>query len=262
MTSYFPDARFFNENGHLFPYDLRYDPDNRAHLNLLADGRIQFRVMTDPGFRSGQLVLADGSGKPMEKAGSGPRLEIWQVTVDRPAEPFTYTFAFRSGAARPVNGRPQALRAPVTTSCRCGLFDILDSLVDKSLVMVSHRAEVRIRYRLLEPVRQFANERLTDAAVLDETLDEHARYFASFVAHTSPLVHGPVNRPRSMRSTTTTTTCGLHSPEGSSEERSTVISRWRSTCSCTCLSRACVSRASRPPSPGSMWPVSSSTRRS
>jgi len=102
VTSYFPDARFFNENGHLFPYDLRYDPDNRAHLNLLADGRIQFRVMTDPGFRSGQLVLADGSGKPMEKAGSGPRLEIWQVTVDRPAEPFTYTFAFRSGAARPV----------------------------------------------------------------------------------------------------------------------------------------------------------------
>jgi glycosidase len=102
VTSYFPDARFFNENGHLFPYDFRYDPDDRAHLCQLADGRIQFRVMAERGLDSGQLVLADGSAMPMDKAGPGVRFDIWQVTIDRPAKPFSYTFAFQKAASRPV----------------------------------------------------------------------------------------------------------------------------------------------------------------
>lgn len=101
MTSYFPDGRFFGENGHLFPYDLRYDPSDRAHLNPLADGRIQFRVVAESGLTFGQLVQADGSGTEM-KAVRGLRFDIWEVVVDRPSERFSYTFAFRRGDSHVV----------------------------------------------------------------------------------------------------------------------------------------------------------------
>jgi glycosidase len=102
VTTHFPDARFFNENGHLFPYDLRYDPENRAHLNALPDGRIQFRVMAESGFTSGHLVVADGSGRKMDKAVQGSRFDVWQVAVEPPNGPFSYSFAFRSRDAQPV----------------------------------------------------------------------------------------------------------------------------------------------------------------
>ena len=96
MTSYFPDGRFYRENGHLFPYDLRYDPRDRAHLNPLADGRIQLRVVAESGLIAGRLVLADGSGTEMKRAVRGPRFDIWEVVIDRPSHRFSYTFAFRS----------------------------------------------------------------------------------------------------------------------------------------------------------------------
>ena len=102
MTSYFPDARFLDENGHVFPYDLRYDPEDRAHLNLLADGRIQFRVVAESGLTGGYLVLADGSSREMSKAGPGPRFDVWEVFVDRPSGPFSYSFAFRTVDSRAV----------------------------------------------------------------------------------------------------------------------------------------------------------------
>jgi glycosidase len=102
VTNYFPDARFFGEDGHLFPYDLRYDPEDRAHFNPLADGRIQFRVVAEAGVTAGYLVWTDGSGQEMSKAISGPRFDVWEVVVDRPSQPFTYSFAFRSADSRPV----------------------------------------------------------------------------------------------------------------------------------------------------------------
>jgi len=103
VTSYFPDARFFKENGHLFPYDLRYDPGDRAHLNLLDDGRIQFRVVAESGLAAGHLVLADGTGKGMSKTGPGPRFDVWEVIVDRPSQSFSYTFAFRTVDSKAVH---------------------------------------------------------------------------------------------------------------------------------------------------------------
>ncbi len=113
MTSYFPDARFFNKNGHLYPYDLRYDPGERAHLNLLADGRIQFRVVAQSGLASGSLVFADGSGRSMSKAVPGPRFDVWEVTVDRPSQPFWYTFAFRTADLKAVHLVPAGVSKAV-----------------------------------------------------------------------------------------------------------------------------------------------------
>jgi glycosidase len=103
MARYFPDGRFFVENGHLYPYDLRYDPNSRTHLDQLADGRIRFRVITEARIASGFLVLADGTGVEMEQAVRGPRLNVWEASIKRPAGPIQYTFAFRTGSGRPVH---------------------------------------------------------------------------------------------------------------------------------------------------------------
>jgi predicted ATPase/DNA-binding CsgD family transcriptional regulator len=57
----------------------------------------------------------------------------------------------------------------------------LDSLVRKSLVVADHTA-TRTRYGLFETIRQFAEDRLSEAGVLDRTRDRHAAYFAQEAA--------------------------------------------------------------------------------
>src|SRR3954447_18156820 len=53
----------------------------------------------------------------------------------------------------------------------------LDSLVRKSLLVADHTT-TRTRFRLFETIRQFAEDRLTDAGALELTRDRHAAYFA------------------------------------------------------------------------------------
>ena len=58
------------------------------------------------------------------------------------------------------------------------VLDALSSLVDKSLVAVEAR-DPQYRYRLLEPVRQYAAERLAEAGQTEELRRKHARAFAA-----------------------------------------------------------------------------------
>ncbi len=60
-------------------------------------------------------------------------------------------------------------------------FDTLDrltSLIDKSLVVVESR-DSGDRYRLLEPIRQYARERLDQGGTTQDVLSRHARAFAA-----------------------------------------------------------------------------------
>jgi predicted ATPase/DNA-binding SARP family transcriptional activator len=57
------------------------------------------------------------------------------------------------------------------------VLDVLTGLVEKSLVAVDD-SEEWYRYRLLEPVRQYATERLRAAGELARTAERHARWFA------------------------------------------------------------------------------------
>lgn len=64
------------------------------------------------------------------------------------------------------------------------VLDLLGRLVDKSLVLVEHRAD-RTRYRFLESVRQYAHERLTEAGEFSAACDRHLEWMRRFAAEGS-----------------------------------------------------------------------------
>jgi predicted ATPase len=55
-----------------------------------------------------------------------------------------------------------------------GVLDLLTGLVDKSLVMTDGQANGPMRYRLLESLRQFADERLAESRETQTYLERHA----------------------------------------------------------------------------------------
>jgi tetratricopeptide (TPR) repeat protein len=61
------------------------------------------------------------------------------------------------------------------------ILDVLTGLAEKSLVAVDD-AEESYRYRLLEPVRQYADERLRTAGESAAFRERHARWFAAIAA--------------------------------------------------------------------------------
>ncbi len=63
-----------------------------------------------------------------------------------------------------------------------GVLSPLIGLVDASLVQVDHEDQ-RTRYRFLEPVRQYAHERLAGSGELDVTHRRHAEFFLHFAQH-------------------------------------------------------------------------------
>ena len=58
-----------------------------------------------------------------------------------------------------------------------GVLDLLTSLVDKSL-LVAEPPEAPTRYRMLEPIREYARERLGESGETEDAFARHARGFA------------------------------------------------------------------------------------
>jgi cyclomaltodextrinase len=99
---YFPDARYFEENGSLFPYDLRYDPVDRACCDPRPDGSVLFRLQAEGGFTDARLVLDDGRGVAMDCWARTGGASYWEVLLPAGRTRFSYSFAFRDGGGRPV----------------------------------------------------------------------------------------------------------------------------------------------------------------
>jgi predicted ATPase/class 3 adenylate cyclase len=73
---------------------------------------------------------------------------------------------------------------------RDSLFDRLDSLVDKSLVVARH-GDDRTRYRLLEILRAYGAEKLAGDGMEAVYLERHATYFADFAERMCEQAKGP-----------------------------------------------------------------------
>ena len=69
------------------------------------------------------------------------------------------------------------------------ILDLLGRLVDKSLVIVEVGSEISgTRYRLLETIRQYAREKLLDAADSEPLRDQHLHFFVRLAEHTQPIL--------------------------------------------------------------------------
>jgi predicted ATPase/DNA-binding SARP family transcriptional activator/DNA-binding CsgD family transcriptional regulator len=71
------------------------------------------------------------------------------------------------------------------------VFDLLLRLVDKSLVVAEASAGGAVRYRMLEPVRQYAQEKLKEKGETQAAKRAHAQYFLALAEEAEPELLGP-----------------------------------------------------------------------
>jgi non-specific serine/threonine protein kinase len=70
-------------------------------------------------------------------------------------------------------------------------LEVLSGLVRKSLVMAEPTEQRGVRYRLLEPVRQYALEKLEQSGEAEDTKRSHAEYFLALAEEAEPWLSGP-----------------------------------------------------------------------
>jgi predicted ATPase/DNA-binding SARP family transcriptional activator/DNA-binding CsgD family transcriptional regulator len=75
-----------------------------------------------------------------------------------------------------------------------GVLDLLSGLVDKSLVVIEAEAEGGLRYRMLEPVRQYAREKLRASREALEVWWRHAEYYLALAEAAEPELLGADER--------------------------------------------------------------------
>jgi predicted ATPase/DNA-binding SARP family transcriptional activator/DNA-binding CsgD family transcriptional regulator len=71
------------------------------------------------------------------------------------------------------------------------ILDLLSALVDKSLVVAETAAEARVHYRMLEPIRQYAQERLEEGGEAEAIRNRHAAFFLELAERAEPQLKGP-----------------------------------------------------------------------
>jgi predicted ATPase/DNA-binding SARP family transcriptional activator/DNA-binding CsgD family transcriptional regulator len=71
------------------------------------------------------------------------------------------------------------------------VLDLLGGLVDKSLVVAGTPAGGSVRYRMLEPLRQYAREKLEEGGEIDEVQNRHATFFLAMAEEAEPELAGP-----------------------------------------------------------------------
>ncbi len=71
------------------------------------------------------------------------------------------------------------------------VVDLLGRLVEKSLVVAEAEAQGAVRYRMLEPIRQYARERLEESEESEAIQRRHAEFFLALAEEAEPEVEGP-----------------------------------------------------------------------
>jgi predicted ATPase/DNA-binding SARP family transcriptional activator/DNA-binding CsgD family transcriptional regulator len=75
-----------------------------------------------------------------------------------------------------------------------GVLDLLGGLVDKSLVVAEATTGGAVRYRMLEPIRQYAREKLEESGEADEVKGRHAAFFLALAEEAEPELAGTRQR--------------------------------------------------------------------
>ena len=71
------------------------------------------------------------------------------------------------------------------------VLDLLSALVDKSLAVAETESGDALRYRLLEPVRQFGREKLEESGGAPEVRRRHAEHYLALAEMAGAELLGP-----------------------------------------------------------------------
>jgi predicted ATPase/DNA-binding SARP family transcriptional activator/DNA-binding CsgD family transcriptional regulator len=74
------------------------------------------------------------------------------------------------------------------------VLDLLSGLVDKSLVVAGAATGSAVRYRMLEPIRQYARDKLEGSREADELKRRQAAFFLALAEEAEPELSGPQQR--------------------------------------------------------------------
>jgi hypothetical protein len=74
------------------------------------------------------------------------------------------------------------------------ILDLLSGLVEKSLVLAEEHEGSKLRYRMLEPVKRYAREKLQDAGEAGTVECRHADFFLAMGEQARPQLRGPEDR--------------------------------------------------------------------
>jgi predicted ATPase/transcriptional regulator with XRE-family HTH domain len=80
-------------------------------------------------------------------------------------------------------GAATALQSPILS------LDLLDQLINKSLVVVERRGDTPARFGMLETVREYAREKLDASDEMSALREQHLHYFVSFFEQAEPQLH-------------------------------------------------------------------------
>ena len=70
------------------------------------------------------------------------------------------------------------------------VLDLLSRLVEKSLVVAEATGGGGVRYRMLEPIRQYAREKLEEGGEAEEVRRRHASFFLALAEEAEPRLRG------------------------------------------------------------------------
>jgi len=165
-----------------------------ARVRSLSIAEIQSRL--DDRFR----LLTGGSRAALPRQKTLRALLDWSYDLLNPAEQTllrrlsVFAGGFTLQAAEAIC--PElSLDAPATERERDAYdawetLDLLSSLVDKSLVMTEQEAG-RMRYRLLETMRQYAQDRLQEYREMDSVKQRHRAFFVALAEEAEAQLLGP-----------------------------------------------------------------------
>src|SRR5215203_1000198 len=130
------------------------------------------------------LELLEGSrtASPRQRTLEGTMDWSFGLLSERERELFSRLSVFAGG---------WSLEAMVAVSDEVDPLDVLLSLVDKSLVVAEARAGDGLRYRMLEPVRQYGQKRLEKSGEAERVRGRHAQYYLTLAEEAEPELAGP-----------------------------------------------------------------------
>jgi predicted ATPase/DNA-binding CsgD family transcriptional regulator len=138
-----------------------------ARMGTLAVEQIAARL-------EDSLGLLDGGARTMEARHQTMRAALqWshELLSEPEQELFARLSVFAGGWT--LSAAEEVCRDAV----RNDIVNLLGKLVDKSLVLAEKTTGDEARYRMLEPVRQYARERLEETGGGDRVRERHARYY-------------------------------------------------------------------------------------